>query len=161
MKTLKKSILKSGYYWELKPWYDSCPDELPVAEYKTEIFTDYLTHKEILKKYNITPYDSYAQAASVAVSLADTLKRGEYRIIYFKEDEVLYRFGAFYYDDSRLDFHVRKVGPSSGYDPGDGVCFGYPSDTQPLTLSDSDNLTLESAIKIVWENGFSIYKPVL
>lgn len=159
-KTFNKSILKSGYYYEALPWYDKCSETLPKVEFKTEIFSRYITHKEILKEYNITPYGSYNDAAKIVVSLIDSLKSSEWRIVYFKEDDVLYRFSAFRGGDSQLDFHVDKVDPDNKWDSGYGVCFGYPSDTQNQTLSPSESLTLATAVEICKEAGYIIYKPI-
>lgn len=74
MTKLKKSLLKSNYYYEINPWYDKCPDILPEVPYQTEIFKETLSHSEIIKTYNILPYDSYEEAAAVCLSLIPDLK---------------------------------------------------------------------------------------
>lgn len=157
MTKLNKSVLKSGYYYEVKSWYNACPETLPKVKYQTEIFTRYITHAEILKEYNITPYNSYNEAAAVVASLVEDLKPNDWRIVYFKEDEVLYRFHAFRDDDSQLNFSVYEVDLGSLFGPGHGVCFGYPSDTS-ASLSPSETFTLDWAMEIVKENGYKIIK---
>lgn len=157
MTKLNKSVLKSGYYYEVKPWYDACPTTLPKVKYQTEIFTRYITHAEILKEYTITPYNSYNEAAAVVGSLVEDLKPNDWRIVYFKEDGVLYLFLAFRIGDSQLVLGVRKVGPDGTFGPGNGVCFGYPSDTS-ASLSPSETFTLDRAMEIVKENGYKIIK---
>ena len=139
--TISKSVLKenNSCYYECNDWYDKCPSKLSVPEFKTEIFTRSISHDDILKEYNITPYASYAEATAVCASIIFTLKNDyKSRIVYFKDNDVLYRFFAWRDDDGQLDVLVREVDLDYEFDPEDGVCFNNgilgtsPDDTLPL-----------------------------
>lgn len=56
-----KTNLKQGYYYEEIDLYDSLPDEIEVPEYETEIFSETMTSKEILEKYNKKKNATYNQ----------------------------------------------------------------------------------------------------
>lgn len=136
---ISKSKLKepNGYYYEQKPWHETLPDMLDVPEFKTEIFPKPMTHTEILETYKIIPYASYALAAGVIASIIPDLKNSDKgRIVYFKENDVLYRFDAFRDDDGGLDWRVNEVVLGRGWDAGCGACFGNsPSDSEPSDSS--------------------------
>lgn len=159
---MKKSQLKEkrSYYYEEKAWYESCPDTLPkVPEFKTEIFPRAMTHQEILDTYKIIPYSSYAEAAAVVVSIIPDLKWPS-RIVYFKENEVLYRFDAWRDDDGQLGVNVGRVHLGREYAAEYGVAFSNsPSDTLD-SLSSLDSLELSRAIEICKSNGLVVYKPL-
>lgn len=142
--SIKKSVLKEkiSYYYESREWYDTAPDTLPVPEYTTEIFPRVMTHTEILKEYNITPYNSYQEAAAVCASVISDLKsnyRG--RIVYFKENGILYRFLAWRFDDGWLDVYVREVYLDDRFDAESGVCFSNGN------LDTSDSLDTDDTIR--------------
>lgn len=156
---INKNILKSGYYYEEKDWYDTLANELPEVEYKTEIFTETISHNNILKKYNITPYPSYIEAAAVCANLIKDLKNNyKSRLVYFTENNTLFRFFAWRLGDGQLGLGVGKVGLGNDYGAGRGVCFSniplIPSDT---TLESSDTLSLIRAIEIVKSNGYKVF----
>lgn len=161
MKTHNKKILKGGYYWEVYPFYDSIPEELPKIKYQTEIFSKSLSHRQILKKYNIVPYETVAEAAAVVLDLIPTLKNDyKSRLVYFKQDAVLYRFDAWRDDDGQLNVDVFKVLLDSKYDAENGVCFSATDTLKLETSSSLETLTLESAIKMIKEAGYVIYKRI-
>lgn len=161
MKTNNKSLLKSGYYYETKPWYDDCPDKLPVPEFKTEIFPRAMTHREILDTYKITPYASYAEAAAVVLALIPALTNDyKGRLVYFKEGGTLYRFSAWRYDDGQLDLYVFEPDLDDGWGAEYGVCFGNGTlDASNTGHLDSDvPLELSRAIEVVKSHGYKIIK---
>ena len=159
---MKKSTLKekNSYYWEAKPWYDKLPATLPKVSFKTEISPKAMTHREILDTYKIVPYISYIEAFAVCAAIIPTLKNDwRSRIVYFKEDDVLYRLSAFRSDDGQLDVRVREVRLDDGCGPVDGVCFGN-STLKPKTSStlESSDSSLEKAKEMVKKAGYKIIK---
>lgn len=159
---MNKSKLKEGYYYEEKEWYDACPDDLPNApKYQIEIFPKVMTHKEILETYKIVPYSSYREAAAVVVSIIPTLKNDfKSRLVYFKENEVLYRFSAWRRGGGRLYLYVREVELGNEYGAGSGACFLSNSTSDTSGDSPLDSLTLPQAIKICKENGYKVMKEM-
>lgn len=163
MNTISKSTIKEkgSYYYEVKPWYDKAPKKLPKPTYKTEIFTEVISHSKILKTYAIEPYSSYAEALAVVADLIPTLKNDwKGRLVYFKENDVLYRWNAFRYDDGQLNVYVRRVNPDNEWNAGNGVCFQAtkPSNTSDLNLGNLDSLDLSAAIELVKKSGYKVYK---
>lgn len=143
---MNKNILKEGYYYECKPWYDTLPDEIAETYYKTEIFPKAMTHKEILETYKIIPYNSYFDAAFICISALKDLKNDyKGRSVYFKENDVLYRFNAWRGDGGQLRVNVDEVDLDGEYDAGSGVLFSNGiSDTSDLTLKPSETLSLRA-----------------
>lgn len=162
MKTLhNKKILKEGYYYEAQPFYDSLPEELPKIKYQTGIFSKSLSHRQILKKYKIVPYETVAEAAAVVLDLIPTLKNDyKGRLVYFKQDAVLYRFDAWRRGGGQLNVFVLKVYLGYKYDAERGVCFSATDTLKLETSSSLETLTLESAIKMIKEAGYVIYKRI-
>lgn len=162
MKTIKKSLLKEkdSYYYECNDWYSKVPEKLTVSNFKTEIFPRSMTHREILKEYSVIPYNSYAEAVAICASVIPTLKNDyEGRIIYFKENEILYRFCAWRGGDGQLRVGVSRVHLGGECGAGNGVCFSNGNlDTSEKTLSNLDSLTLEKAIEICKENNLTVTK---
>lgn len=158
---IKKSDLKKGYYYEEKPWYDACPDELEEPEeFKMEIFPRIMTHAEILKEYNIAPYSSYAEAAVVFLAVIPRFdKNCKGQVVYFTDDGILYRFLAWRRGGGRLYVGVRKVDLGIEYDPGDGVAFRN-SPSVPSGNSALDSLTLPDRGSVK-ELEILIYKELL
>lgn len=144
---MNKSKLKEGYYYEEKPWYDTLPDTIASPEpFTTVIFEKDMTHDEILKEYNIVPYNSYMDAAIICLSIIPDLKNDyKGRIIYFKENDVLYRFYAWRFDSGELNVNIFEVDRGDGGSASYGACF-------------SDDLTLERAIGICIMNGYNVTK---
>lgn len=166
MKTIKKSALKEGYFYEEKSWYDALPETLKVPEYKTEIFAETLSHKEILEKYKIESYQSIEDAFAVAADSIPT-PENDYkgRLVYFMDGETRYRLGVSRGSDGRLRVYVDRVGPDDQWDAGRGVLFsnetlspGGSVDTlalgrsEPLTLSDET----KNAITLLKSQNFRI-----
>lgn len=165
---MKKQQLKEkgSYYYEEKGWYESCPDILPVISPITiEILPRSMYHREILKEYNITPYSSYAEAAAVLVSLIPDLKYPS-RLVYFTENEVLYRFRAWRGDGGQLDVDVFEVDLDDECGAGRGVCFSNGLSDTLETLGSLDSLELshsqkvEEAIKLCKKSGFEVFKKM-
>lgn len=155
---MQKQQLKEpgSYYYEEKAWYDLCPNTLPIIPPVTvEIFPKSMTHREILKEYNITPYNSYAEAAAALIPLIPTLKYPS-RIVYFNDDSILYRFHAWRRDDGRLGVRVRRVYLDDEYDAERGVVFSNGLSDTLGSLSSSDSLSLEDAIAIVKSHGLKV-----
>lgn len=144
---LPKSKLKECYYWECEDFYDKLPSKIEVPEYRTEIFQKTMTHNEILKEYNIVPY-TMEQAFGVTIDIIPTLKPDwKGRLIYFKENEILYRLNAFRSGDGQLKVYVYEVDDSDEWGAGSGACLS----NKPLESQSSDTLTLES-LKLEVEN---------
>lgn len=160
---MNKTLLKEGYYYEEKPWYDTLPETIAEPNpFKTIIFEKDMTHDQILKEYNIVPYNSYMDAAIVCLTIIHTLKNDcKSRIIYFKESNILYRFSAWRDGVGKLSVRVSKVRRGSKYYAGSGACFSnVPLKSLTEYLSPSDTLTLESAIKIVKQAGYKIIHTI-
>lgn len=162
MKTIKKSLLKEGYYYEFKPFYNSLPATLTIPEYQTEIFPKDMSHQEILDTYKIEPYQSIQDAFAVAADCIATLKNDwKGRIIYFMDGDTRYRLDVFRDSDGRLGVGIDGVN-LDGWDAGYGVLFSN-KDPKPLssaTLDDLGSLSLKDAVKMVLDAGYVIYKKV-
>lgn len=143
----KKSQLKEegSYYNEEKDWYKNCPDTLPtIPPVKVEIFPRVMSHREILNTYKIVPYSSYAEAAAALIPLIPDLKLPS-RIVYFKEDNVLFRFHAWRDDDGQLRVNVNEVNLGRRCGAEDGVAFSN-STSDPSNSLDTD-VSLELRVK--------------
>lgn len=159
---IPKSNLKENYYYEYTDLYAHLPDKLEVPEYKTEIFTEAITHREILKKYNIAPY-TVEQAFAVAADCIKDLKNDfKGRFIYFKNGDALCRLFVWRDDDGRLDVRVYEVCLDGRC--GDGSDWVFLADVTNVTLDNtlesSDTLSLDRAIQICKEAGYKIYKEM-
>lgn len=169
-KTIKKSILQSGYYYEFRKLYDALPDDLEVPEYRTEIFDGTISHKEILKTYEVEPYANAADAFAVIADCVPTLKKdGKGRISYFNDqDGTLCRLSVWRGGGGRLSLYVGRVRLGGEWDDGDGVLasnapLGTETPSEPLVLGLSDPLRGEPedlreavAIRLLKERGFRI-----
>lgn len=157
MKTIKKSLLKSGYYWEYKDFYDSLPSELAVPKYQTEVFTETITNKQILETYKIKPF-SIEEAFAVVADYSEKIKKGEWKIIYFKDGTTTCRLLVYRHSDGRLEVYINEVNLDRKWGAGNGVLFSNETleSDNSLSLDNSESLTLESAIKICKENGLKI-----
>ncbi len=157
MKTLNKKILKEGYYYESESFYESLPNKLPKApKYKTKNFTEWISHRDILKKYNITPYPDVLTAASVTVDLIPTLEKGKGKLVYFNHNGVLHRFNAWRRDDGLLRVRVSKVDLGFKCAAEYGVAFSNSplESSTPLSLEPS----VTSAIELLKKEGYKITK---
>lgn len=146
---MNRNILKSGHYYECNPWYDTLPQVIAETDYKTEIFPRAMTHREILDTYNIVPYTSYVDAAVACISALKDLKNDyKGRLVYFKENDVLYRFNAWRDGDGQLDVNVDEVNLDYKYDAEGGVVFSNgTSDTSDLTLKTFETLSLHAQVE--------------
>lgn len=168
-KTVKKSVLKQGYYYEEKSWYDALPYALPVPEYKEELFPKAMSHKEILNAYHIKPY-TVAEAFAVASEKSATLKNGEYRLVYFIDGDATCRLHVYRYSFGKLRVYISRVDPDRQWDAGYGVLLSNGTlDTESndaVALGNLDALTLDStrlddikkAIELLKGNGFKVIK---
>lgn len=155
---MNKSKLKEGYYYEEKPFYDSLPDTLESPEYTTEIFSKAMTHQEILDTYKIKPY-TLQQAAGVTVKVMQTLNNSQYRVIYFEDNGVLFRFGAWRLGGGQLRVYVCEVGRGYEFCAGYGACFSNDSlEPKTETLEPLETLDLARAIGICVINGYTVTK---
>lgn len=160
--TKSKLKEKGSYYYEERDWYENCPAQLPQAPiFKVEVFPRIMSHREILDTYKVVPYASYAEAASVVISIIPDLKYPS-RIVYFKEDGVLYRFDAWRRDGGQLVVDVYEVRLGFKYVAEYGVCFSNStSDTLGAgPLDSSEPSALASAIELVKSHGYRIFKEV-
>ncbi len=159
---LNKKVLKENYYYEEIPIYDKLPTKLPkVPKYEVKIFPKTMSHREILKEYNIKPYEDFKTAASAVADIILTLKNDyKSRIVYFNYENTLYRFYAWRNDAGQLRVFVCGVNLGLKYVAEDGVAFSNgPLETSPidtLKLSDFDALekrvkTLENKLKMLAE----------
>jgi len=164
--THNKQKLKEGYYWECSDFFDKLPENIEVPEYQTEIFTEIISHNEILKKYNIIPY-TLEQAVGVVLDIIPTLKNDyKGRLVYFEYEGTKYRFVAFRDVDGRLFVFVYRCGPGNEWYAGNGASFSNRTlETKPLTPSSSDTLTLhptnteiQNAISICKKAGLKVYE---
>lgn len=159
MNTNNKSLLKSGYYYETKPWYETCPEELPVPEFKTEIFPRTMTHREILDTYKVTPYASYAEAAAVVLALISALTNDyKGRLVYFKEGGTLYRFVAWRDDVGQLRVSVFETDLDDEWYAEHGVCFSNGTLDTCDDIVTSLPLELGRAIEVVKSHGYKVIK---
>lgn len=141
MKTIPKKNLKENYYYESKPWYDTMPNKLPIVDYTTVIFPRTMSHREILKEYNIEPY-TVQEAFSVAADLVKKLKNNDWRLVYFTDNDTLYRFDAWRDVVGQLRVGVNEVGLDGGYGAGGGACLRSKS------LSSSPSVSLASGLSV-------------
>lgn len=169
-KTIKKSILQSGYYYEFRKFYDALPDDLEVPEYRTEIFDGTISHNEILKTYEVEPYANAADAFAVIADCVPTLKNdGKGRIAYFNDaDGTLCRLMVWRNDGGELRLFVSRVDLDAEWHDGGGVLasnapLGTETPSEPLALGLSDPLRGEPedlreavAIRLLKERGFRI-----
>lgn len=154
-----KSELKQDYYWECKDFYDKLPDQIEVIPSHTEILTKTMTHREILDTYKIKPY-TLEQATGVILDIIPTLQNDyKSRIVYFKDNDVLYRFRAYRPSDDELSVDVFEVGLDNRWDAGNGVCFSNELlDTQSQSISTSETLSDQAMIDILKSKGYKISK---
>lgn len=169
MKTIQKSLLKEDYYYEEKPWYDTLPETLSVPNYQTEIFTETMSHKEILDTYNIESYKNIQDAFAVAADCIKTLKN-DYngRIVYFMDGDTRCRLGVCRDSDGRLEVGIRRVSPGGRWSAGSGVLYSaetlipLKSDTLALKPFDPSENQLDDvinkAIETLKSRGFTITK---
>lgn len=142
MKTIKKSLLKSAYYWEFKSLYDTLPEELTVPEYQEHIFTETMTNKEIMEKWEKEPFTP-EQAFAVAADYSQKIKKGQWRIVYFRDKEGLpCRLNVWRDGGGQLSLNVDEVNPGREWGAGDGTLVrNENSASLPL---DADTLSLEN-----------------
>lgn len=146
---MKKSQLKEkgSYYYECKDFYGACPNTLPIIPpARVEIFPRTMTHAEILKEYKIIPYNSYAEAVAALIPLIPDLKLPS-RIVYFKEDEILFRFHAWRFGGGQLSVYVDEVFLDREYDAERGVVFSN-GHLDALSNSSLDSLSLPKELII-------------
>lgn len=124
-KTVKKSALKekNGCYYEFDDFYNKLPETLKVPEYKTEIFPTVMTHREIIEKYSVRPYENIEDAFAVATDVIKTLKNDyKGRIIYFYDSsKTLCRLDVWRYGGGGLSVGVLEVNLDNKWDAGYGV----------------------------------------
>lgn len=153
--THKKSELKEqgSYYYESKPWYDACPEILPeIPEPKVEILTRTMSYREILKEYDITPYASYAEAASAIAHIKPTIKYPS-RIAYFTEDGTTYRLDAWRRGDGQFGLGVDGLDLAIPWHAERGVVFSNGTlDASGATLRPSESLPLGPAFLKTFAN---------
>lgn len=136
-----KSILKEGYYWEFKPFYDTLPDELEAPEYSEHIFTKTMTHKEIMETYEKKPF-TMEEAFAVAANYASKAKNGQWRIVYFRYGDVPCWLNVWREDGGFLNLAVVKVDLDSTWHAGSGVLVS--NENLDTVSSNSDTLSLGS-----------------
>lgn len=134
-----KLLLKQGYYHECEPFFDKLSDEIEVIESRVEIFPKTMTHREILETYKIEPY-TLEQATGILLGILDDLKYPS-RLIYFKDNDVLYCFNAYRRDGGGLRAFVYETLLDSRCYAGYGVCLS----NKPLNTQSSDTSTLSSS----------------
>lgn len=155
---INKSILKSNYYWEFTDLYDSLPDELEVPTYAEHVFTETISHTDILKTY-VKKMFTIEQAFAVAADYAQSGKK-DYRIVYFEHKGVPCRLNVWRSGDGELRLSVRRVNLGVEWDAGDGVlCSTETSEPSgPVDPLPVETLTLERAIDIVVMAGYKVSK---
>lgn len=159
MKKIPKSILKTNYYWEYESLYDTLPDKLLPVSFRTEILKENMDYITILKTFNIIPCGSFLEAARIAVSTIDSIKNGEYKIVFFFNSGIPCRLNVWRYDYGKLNLYVNEVSPDFEWFAGRGVLVAInTSETTNQTLELSDTLAL--AIQTVKEAGYKIFKEL-
>ena len=120
------------------------------------------TESEMLKTAVIMPLSCAVDTfiAELQKGTFDTLST--YRIIFLEEKDSQGRalkLVCYRHDVGKLDLYVYQVNPGRTWYDADGAWL-QQQDTQflPQTLSDSDSLTLEAAIKICKEAGLKVIK---
>lgn len=163
MKKIKKSVLKENYYYECKPFYDALPEKLTVPSYQTEIFTETLSHKEILEKYRIEPYNNIQDAFAVAADCIPTLKN-DYngRLTYFMDGDTRCRLRVYRDSDGELRVYILGVDPDNQWGAGYGVLYSaetsIPLKVDTLKLCDLDPLSEQKVINMLKLKGYKITK---
>lgn len=160
-KTINKKILKKGYYWEFSPLYDSLPEKLPIpADVKETVTTKSLTTEEEIVKDQT--YFTKEEAFGLACRMIEENKIEKYKanLIWFKDDTgELCEVHVSLFGDG-WNVCVFKFNPTGEWDAGRRSFFrNGPSDTSK-TLSPSENLTLDSALKMVKEAGYQVSKII-
>lgn len=161
MKTIQKSKLKEGYYYEYKSFYEALPDTLTVPQYTEKIFSETISNKNILKTYKIKPYTT-EEAFAAAADKSQTLRENEYRILYFNDGNTRCRLGVYRSSGGKLGVDVCGVDPDGQWLAGYGVLYS----AETLNSLENDSLTLEhfdpsvptqaSAIKYLKDCGYKI-----
>lgn len=141
-KTANKSILKSGYYYEFKPFFDSLPEKVATVAYRESVLTESMKYADILKKFGISPEESFGKAAGIALNCIPTLGNGEYRVIFFTHDEAPCGLHVWRRVDGDLYLYVYRVDLDRGWLAGHGVLSGTQNETGTLGKV-SDALSLE------------------
>lgn len=153
-KTINKSILKTNYYWEFKPFYDSLPDQLPIPTnyYETTTTKERTTEKEMIQgKKLLTKIEAFGLLAYLCKE--EKLSKETYKIGFFTDDNgVPCEFYAYLNSGVEFYLNVRKVDESFEWDAGDGFFLSNGDlETKNQTLSPSETLTLESAENLAIE----------
>lgn len=121
----KKSVLKTGSYYESKQFYDACPETMDIPDFKTEFFEEEISANEVIPKYGIVPCRSYVGAARIIASVIPFLKKGRRMIAFFEEKGgTIYRICAnCIQEDGIAEVTVQEATTSARYNPKDGVCY--------------------------------------
>lgn len=143
-KSVLKSVLKSGYYYEFKKFYDDLPEMLPVPRYLEYIFPKDMTHQEIRDTY-VKKEFTREQAFAVAADYAADPKHTEWRIVYFMDtDGTPCRLDVWRYGVGQLLLSVIRVVLDDECVAGDGALVSNEN-SEPISLMSSlDSLSLES-----------------
>lgn len=141
MKTISKKILKTGYYWEIKPFYDNLPSKLPIPKkYFEKVNTGWTTEEEMIKGNK--PFTKEEAFGLICKFIQD--KKYGVNIVWFKDNDALCEVSV------RLvgggwDVYAIKFRPSRGWDAGFRSFFRN-ANLDTLTSDPSETLTLENFI---------------
>jgi hypothetical protein len=140
---VNKSILKSGYYYEFKEFYDTLPEKLPITEKVFERTLEKITKEVEILTLGV-PFNK-EEAFGLACKVSKTLKNNKYKIIFFKDKEITCGLFVCRGGDGRLWVGVFYVSPDFEWGAGGGVLFSKKSLT--LKSSPSETLTLKNLVE--------------
>lgn len=142
---MKKSILKKNYYYEEYPIYDTLPDNLEPLEYTEQVFTKYITHKEILETLKPTIH-SVEDAFRIACTYINNGVKND-KIIYFDYNGTTCRLSVWLDDGGGVEVYVHEVDPDNEYSAGDGVLSRKILETKQETMTPSNSDTVKNIIQ--------------
>lgn len=85
MKTYKKKLLKQGYYYEFKSFYDSLPEKLSTPEKYIEKVNTKWTIEEDMVKGN-EPFSKEEAFGLVCKIIKENDTKNKYNLVWFKDD---------------------------------------------------------------------------
>lgn len=157
---MKKTILKTGYYYEFKDIYDSLPDELPVPTDYVEIENkETRTEQQMIEGQEFL---SKEEAFGLVCKIITDNKIEKYKsqIVFFKDEgglcKVYVFFGIDGWNVNTFDFFTSFL-----WNAGYRSFFRRPSGTlNPETLGNLESLKLDEAIKICKQNNLEVWEVI-
>jgi len=156
LRNMKKTILKTGYYYEFKDIYDSLPDELPVpTDYVEIINKETRTEKQMIEGQEFL---SKEEAFGLVCKIITDNNIEEYtpQIIFFNYEGGICKVRVYLVSDG-WRVYTHGFGTSHRWYAGDRSFFRRPSGTlSTQTLGNLEPLTFNQAVKLIKDAGYKI-----